>query len=70
MPPLAIPELSIIVPLYNEAGVQKFKDDLAAFIKHTHGQKYNGKTPPRLTLFSPIPFASTKSRGVRRSRRA
>ena len=32
----------------------KFKKDLDDFIKHTLSQKYNGKTPPRLVLFSPI----------------
>jgi putative heme-binding domain-containing protein len=44
---------------YNEsfagqAGLEKFKKDLDNFIKHTLSQKYNGKTPPRLVLFSPI----------------
>ncbi len=44
---------------YNEsfagpAGLEKFKHDLARFIKHTLAQRYNGKTPPRLVLFSPI----------------
>jgi putative heme-binding domain-containing protein len=44
---------------YNEsfagaAGLDKFKKDLDAFIKHTLEQKYNGKTAPRLVLFSPI----------------
>lgn len=37
-----------------EAGLVKFKADLEAFIKHTLGQKYNGKSAPRLVLFSPI----------------
>jgi hypothetical protein len=44
-----------------EAGLPKFKDDLAAFIKHTLAQKYNGKSAPRLVLFSPIPFEDHKS---------
>ncbi len=44
---------------YNEsfggkAGLGKFKADLQAFIKHTLAQKYNGKTAPRLVVFSPI----------------
>src|SRR5262245_31128809 len=43
---------------YNEsfagaAGLEKFKKDLDAFIKHTLSQKYNGTTAPRLVLFSP-----------------
>lgn len=37
-----------------EAGLPKFKEDLAAFIKHIRGQKYNGKSAPRLVLISPI----------------
>ena len=32
----------------------KFRQDLEAFIKHTLAQKYNGKSAPRLVLFSPI----------------
>ncbi|MFO0930045.1 MAG: PVC-type heme-binding CxxCH protein [Gemmataceae bacterium] len=44
---------------YNEsfgdkAGLDRFKTDLTAFIKHTVGQKYNGTSAPRLVLFSPI----------------
>ena len=44
---------------YNESfagklGIEKFKADLQAFIKHTLAQKYNGKTAPRLAIFSPI----------------
>lgn len=45
---------------YNESfggaeGLSGFKQDLAAFIKHALAQKYNGKSAPRLVLFSPIP---------------
>jgi putative heme-binding domain-containing protein len=44
---------------YNESfdgveGLDKFKKDLANFITQTLRQKYNGKTAPRLVLFSPI----------------
>ncbi len=37
-----------------DAGLDKFKADLAAFIKHTRSQNYSGKSNPRLVLFSPI----------------
>lgn len=37
-----------------EVGLSKFRQDLDAFIKHALSQKYNGKGPPRLVLFSPI----------------
>ena len=37
-----------------EAGVSTFKQDVEAFIKHTAAQKYNGKSAPKLVLFSPI----------------
>jgi len=37
-----------------EKGLPKFKADLAVFIKHTLAQKYNGRSAPRLVLFSPI----------------
>jgi putative heme-binding domain-containing protein len=51
---------------YNEsfagaAGLPKFKDELTAFIKHTSEQKYNGKSAPRLVLFSPIAFEDHQS---------
>ena len=44
---------------YNEShggaqGIKKFKDDLDQFIKNSLAQKYNGQTPPRIVLFSPI----------------
>lgn len=38
------------------AGLEKFKQDLTDFIKHTREQKYNGKSAPRLVLFTPIAF--------------
>lgn len=44
-----------------EAGLPKFKGDLEALVKHTLGQKYNGKSAPRLVLFSPIAFEDHKS---------
>jgi putative heme-binding domain-containing protein len=37
-----------------EKGLDAFKKDLDNFIKHTSSQKYNGKSGPRLVLFSPI----------------
>lgn len=37
-----------------EAGLAKFKSDVEAFLKHAAGQKYNGKSAPRVVLFSPI----------------
>jgi glucose/arabinose dehydrogenase len=44
---------------YNEsfggiAGLNKFKQDLEKFISNTLEKQYNGSTPPRLILFSPI----------------
>lgn len=46
---------------YNESfegkeGVENFKKELDAFIKHTHRQQYNGATPAQLALVSPIAF--------------
>lgn len=37
-----------------EAGRSKFKSDLQAYVRHLKSQKYNGRTPPRIILFSPI----------------
>jgi glucose/arabinose dehydrogenase/lysophospholipase L1-like esterase len=44
---------------YNEsyagaAGLEAFRTQLSDWIAHTRAQRYNGKTPPRLVLFSPI----------------
>jgi len=39
-----------------EAGLDNFKAELQAFIDHTRQQRYNGETPPRLALVSPIAF--------------
>src|SRR3954451_13924829 len=44
-----------------EAGLPKFKKDLDDFISHTLAQKYNGKSPPRLVLFSPIAHEDLKN---------
>ncbi|HYT58582.1 MAG TPA: PVC-type heme-binding CxxCH protein, partial [Haliangiales bacterium] len=35
-------------------GLDKFKENLDAFLKHTQATNYSGKGPPRLVLFSPI----------------
>jgi putative heme-binding domain-containing protein len=37
-----------------EAGLPAFKQNVEEFIKHTLAQKYNGKSAPKLVLFSPI----------------
>ncbi|MBI1369273.1 MAG: c-type cytochrome [Planctomycetes bacterium] len=37
-----------------EAGLPGFRKNLENFIDHTLSQKYNGKSAPRLVLFSPI----------------
>ncbi|MFD2572695.1 PVC-type heme-binding CxxCH protein [Spirosoma soli] len=46
---------------YNESfqgkeGLENYKAELDAFIKHTLAQKYNGTTPPQLAIVSPIAF--------------
>ena len=51
---------------YNESfagaeGLDQFKKDLDGFIKHALAQKYNGKSAPRLVLFSPIAHENLKS---------
>jgi putative heme-binding domain-containing protein len=44
-----------------EAGLPKFKADLKAFIDHARATKFNGKSAPRLVLFSPTAFEDHKS---------
>ncbi len=46
---------------YNESfegpqGLENYKAELDAFIKHSLKQKYNGTTPPQLIIVSPIAF--------------
>src|SRR5439155_2519127 len=45
----------------DQASLDKFKKDLDAFVKHALAQKYNGKSAPRLVLFSPIAHEDLKS---------
>ncbi len=47
-----------------EEGLEAFKKDLDAFIKHTLAQKYNGKSAPRLVLFSPIAMEAPRGRDL------
>lgn len=43
-------------------GVQRYQGELAAFVKHTLAQRYNGKTPPQLALVSPTAFQDLSQR--------
>src|SRR5262249_45634135 len=54
---------------YNESfgafeGLPKFRQDLAEFIRHTLSQKYNGRSAPRLVLFSPIGHEDLKDQNL------
>jgi len=44
-----------------EAGLNKFKTDLDNLLKHMLAQKYNGKSAPRIVIFSPIAHEYLKS---------
>ncbi len=43
-----------------EAGLPQFRKQLEDFIDHTLGQKYNGKSAPRLVICSPTAFEDLK----------
>ncbi|GAA4462712.1 GDSL-type esterase/lipase family protein [Nibrella saemangeumensis] len=52
---------------YNEsfqgkAGLDNYKAELEAFVKHTLSQTYNGSKPPQLALISPIAFEDLSDR--------
>ena len=47
-----------------EAGLDKFKKELDAFVKYTVDQKYNGKTNARLVLFSPVAHENLHDRNL------
>ena len=44
-----------------EAGLGKFKTDLAKTIDEMQSAKYNGSTPPRIVMFSPIAHEDLES---------
>jgi azurin len=44
-----------------EAGLDDFGSKLRAFVAETRAQTYNGKSPPRLVLFSPIAHEDLRS---------
>jgi len=44
-----------------EAGLEAFKKDLTAWLTHSLAKKYNGKTAPRIVLFSPIAHEDLQS---------
>ena len=59
---------------YNESfagkdGLKKFRADLTQFIRETLKQKYNGKSAPRLVLFSPVAFENLKNPNLPDGRR-
>ena len=43
-------------------GVDRFRDELSAFVEHTLQQNYNGVSPPQLALVSPIAFEDLSDR--------
>jgi putative heme-binding domain-containing protein len=54
---------------YNESfagkdGLDHFKKELDDCIKHTLSQKYNGQSPPRMVLFSPIAHENLHDRNL------
>ncbi|MEZ6065186.1 MAG: GDSL-type esterase/lipase family protein [Planctomycetaceae bacterium] len=51
-----------------EAGLDQFKTDLANYLKHLKGQKYNGESAPKLVLMSPIEHENLP-RGIRHNDR-
>ena len=44
-----------------EAGLPLFKQQLGEFVEHVRAQRYNGKTAPRVVLFTPTAFENHKS---------
>ncbi len=45
-----------------EEGLEDFKGELAAFIKHTKAQQYDGEAAPSLTIVSPMAFEDLSDR--------
>lgn len=58
---------------YNESfagseGLAAFRTQLAGFIEHTKGQKYNGQTPPQVVIFSPLAHEDLGDRNLSNGR--
>lgn len=47
--------------LRGEAGVASFQADLEALVDQMQSQQYNGKSPPRIVIFSPIAHENLRS---------
>jgi mono/diheme cytochrome c family protein/glucose/arabinose dehydrogenase len=47
---------------YGLGGLQRYKNELVAFIKHTQSQKYNGIAAPQLALVSPVAFQNLSNK--------
>ncbi len=45
-----------------EAGLSKFTQELEKYVRHLKSTNYNGATPPRVVLFSPIAHEDLKDR--------
>ena len=47
-----------------EAGLEKYLQELDAYLKHLKETKYNGKSAPRVVLFSPMAFEDLHSKDL------
>ncbi|MBX7073404.1 MAG: c-type cytochrome [Pirellulales bacterium] len=47
-----------------QSGLAQFKEELTQFIQETKGAKYDGKSAPRLIVFSPIAHEDLKDRNL------
>ncbi len=45
-----------------EEAIQRYEEELEAFVRHTLSQRYNGRVAPRLALVSPIAFEDLSDR--------
>src|SRR5690606_22811690 len=61
-PDIIIAFFGYIESFQGEPGLQRYRDELDAFIQHTKAQHYNGISPPQLVLVSPIAFQDLSDR--------
>lgn len=61
-PDIIIAFFGYIESFQGEAGLQRYRDELEAFILHTKAQQYNGTSSPQLVLVSPIAFQDLSDR--------
>ncbi|CAM4320621.1 PVC-type heme-binding CxxCH protein [Zobellia nedashkovskayae] len=61
-PDIIVAFFGYIESFEGQEGLENYKEELRAFIKHTINTKYNGIAPPQLAIVSPIAFENLSNK--------